>query len=117
MIRLADASAEASKVEHCSTFAASHASKAPLRFPQCSSAKSDVTPFKVNGEAFNAHRCVDGPLEILPGTYKVYLVVLHFRLDEIAVIYLGEMGCFSDKLVGFSLNVLKDGLYKYRKCS
>ena len=51
MIRLADASAEASKVEHCSTFAASHASYAPRRFPRCISAKSDVTPFKVNGEA------------------------------------------------------------------
>ena len=59
MIQLADASAEASKVEHCSTFAASNAS-----LPQCSSAKRDVTPFKVNGQkrwSFNARRRVDGP--------------------------------------------------------
>ena len=37
------------------------ATPAKLRFASHNAAKSDVAPFKVNGEAFNARRCVNEP--------------------------------------------------------
>ena len=64
MIWLADASVDASLLNFWSE-QREQREQSEATLPQCSSAKCDITPFKVNGQkhwSFNARRRVEGPL-------------------------------------------------------